>query len=70
MKLRFSFLQATPVVPEPMKQSKTVSFSLLLVLIIRSIMSIGFCVGCWVPEFGIFTNPDIIMITIYVVGIP
>lgn len=46
MNLRLSFAQAMPVVPMPMKGSRTMSFSKLQYLIIHSISGSGFCVGC------------------------
>src|SRR5699024_7880320 len=46
IKLRLRFLQATPVVPEPMTLSRTVSPSLVYVLIRYSNKATGFCVGC------------------------
>ena len=41
------FLHATPVVPEPIVKSNTVSFSFVYVLIRYSNNLTGFCVGCW-----------------------
>ena len=46
IKFRFKFLQATPVVPEPIKQSNTTSFSFELLIIRFSIISTGLIVGC------------------------
>ena len=39
-------IQATPVVPLPMKQSSTLPPCGLLARTMRSISSTGFCVGC------------------------
>ncbi len=46
MDLRFRFLAATRVVPEPMKGSRIKSFLLEPILIILSKSLIGFWVGC------------------------
>src|SRR5580698_10468252 len=42
----FKFTAATPVVPDPIQQSSTILFSLEYVLIMYSISSNGFWVGC------------------------
>ena len=45
--LRLFFNEATPVLPTPLKQSKTMSFSFECILIKSSINSTFFCVG-WI----------------------
>jgi len=42
---RFSFCAATSAVPHPQNASSTMSFSLLLALMMRSKSASGFCVG-------------------------
>ena len=52
MKFRFNLWQAMAVVPDPLKQSRTMSFSLLLCRMSLANMSIGFWVA-WIVSFSV-----------------